>query len=195
MYDDQDIKNNNILRTIDAIYLHPALTLQEGHEVMDLATGKVVTRLKWTLCGMTKIVIKQAEDLPSAHGITLLKFCNHRRKHLIPTLNDLPEKVEGGQVQIENLLEENVKTSVNNIPLADDDPTGELSSDSTEELDEAVNGFAKQLCGYNPEAMQEMKQMFWQGTEHWDELLAQRAAISGRLVLSEFTKETLKRFK
>ena len=67
--------------------------------------------------------------------------------------------------------------------------------DSTEELDEAVNGFAKQLCGYNPEAMREMKQMFWQGTEHWDELLAQRAAISGRLVLSEFTKETLKRFK
>lgn len=67
--------------------------------------------------------------------------------------------------------------------------------DSTEELDEAVAAFAQQLCGYNPEAMAEMKQMFWQGTEHWDELLAQRAAISGRLVLSEFTKETLKRFK
>ena len=67
--------------------------------------------------------------------------------------------------------------------------------DSTEELDEAVADFAEQLCGYNPEAMREMKQMFWQGTEHWDELLAERAAISGRLVLSEFTKETLKRFK
>lgn len=67
--------------------------------------------------------------------------------------------------------------------------------DSTEELDEAVAAFAEQLCGYNPEAMREMKQMFWQGTEHWDELLAERAAISGRLVLSEFTKETLKRFK
>ena len=67
--------------------------------------------------------------------------------------------------------------------------------DSTEELDEAVADFAEQLCGYNTEAMREMKQMFWQGTEHWDELLAERAAISGRLVLSEFTKETLKRFK
>ena len=43
--------------------------------------------------------------------------------------------------------------------------------------------------------MREMKQMFWKGTEHWDTLLAERAAISGRLVLSDFTKETLKRFK
>lgn len=67
--------------------------------------------------------------------------------------------------------------------------------DSTEELDEAVDAFAKQLCGYNPEAMAEMKKIFWAGTEDWDELLAERAAISGRLVLSEFTKETLKRFK
>jgi len=67
--------------------------------------------------------------------------------------------------------------------------------DSTEELDEAVQAFAEQLCGYNPEAMKEMKKVFWRGTEDWDELLAERAAISGRLVLSEFTKETLKRFK
>lgn len=67
--------------------------------------------------------------------------------------------------------------------------------DSNEELDEAVVAFANHLCTYNPEAMAEMKKAFWAGTEHWDDLLAERAAISGRLVLSEFTKETLKRFK
>ena len=67
--------------------------------------------------------------------------------------------------------------------------------ESTEELDEAVNSFAKNLCSYNPEAMAEMKKVFWKGTEDWDTLLAERAAVSGRLVLSEFTKETLKRFK
>lgn len=67
--------------------------------------------------------------------------------------------------------------------------------DSTEALDEAVQAFAENLCSYNPEAMREMKKVMWQGTEDWDELLAERAAISGRLVLSEFTKETLKRFK
>jgi len=67
--------------------------------------------------------------------------------------------------------------------------------DSTKELDEAVSVFTENLCTYNPEAMSEMKKMFWKGTEDWDSLLAERAAISGRLVLSEFTKETLKRFK
>ena len=47
----------------------------------------------------------------------------------------------------------------------------------------------------NEITMAEMKKMFWKGTEDWDKLLAERATISGRLVLSEFTKETLKRFK
>lgn len=67
--------------------------------------------------------------------------------------------------------------------------------ESTEALDEAVKTTAEHLCTYNPEAMEEMKSIFWKGTEDWDDLLAERAAISGRLVLSEFTKETLKRFK
>ncbi len=66
--------------------------------------------------------------------------------------------------------------------------------ESTEELDQAVQKFAEDLCQYNPEAMKEMKKVFWSGTENWDKLLAERAVISGRLVLSEFTKETLKRF-
>ncbi len=67
--------------------------------------------------------------------------------------------------------------------------------DSIEELDAAVDAFAKHLCTYNPEAMAEMKKIFWRGTDDWDNLLAERAAISGRLVLSEFTKRTLEKFK
>lgn len=67
--------------------------------------------------------------------------------------------------------------------------------DSVEELDRAVEEFALNLCQYNPEAMKEMKAMFWRGTEDWDELLSERAEISGRLVLSEFTKEVLKKYK
>ena len=67
--------------------------------------------------------------------------------------------------------------------------------ESIETMDEAVQAFAKHLCTYNPEAMIEMKKVFWRGTEDWDNLLAERAAISGRLVLSDFTKETLKKFK
>jgi len=67
--------------------------------------------------------------------------------------------------------------------------------ESTEALDEAVQAFAENLCTYNPDAMAEMKKIMWTGTDHWDTLLAERAVISGRLVLSDFTKETLKRFK
>ena len=67
--------------------------------------------------------------------------------------------------------------------------------ESTEALDAAVKIFAENLCAYNTEAMEEMKTIFWKGTEDWDTLLAERAVISGRLVLSEFTKEKLKGFK
>ena len=67
--------------------------------------------------------------------------------------------------------------------------------DSVEALDDAVKTFAEGLCAYNPKAMTEMKTMFWRGTEDWDQLLLQRAKISGRLVLSEFTKEKLKEYK
>ena len=67
--------------------------------------------------------------------------------------------------------------------------------ETVEELDEAVAAFAENVCNYNPKAMSEMKTMFWKGTEDWDQLLMQRAKISGRLVLSDFTKDTLRKYK
>ena len=66
--------------------------------------------------------------------------------------------------------------------------------ESIEILDEEVQKFAEHLCTYNQEAMIEMKKVFWRGTDDWDNLLAERAAISGRLVLSDFTKEKLKNY-
>ena len=66
--------------------------------------------------------------------------------------------------------------------------------ESIEILDEEVQKFAEHLCTNNQEAMIEMKKIFWRGTDDWDDLLAERAAISGRLVLSDFTKEKLKKF-
>lgn len=67
--------------------------------------------------------------------------------------------------------------------------------EDTATLDTEVLAFAKNLCNYNPEAMSKMKAMFWKGTADWDTLLIERAIISGTLVLSDFTKETLKRYK
>jgi methylglutaconyl-CoA hydratase len=62
-------------------------------------------------------------------------------------------------------------------------------------MDEAVHKLANTLSHSSTEAMAEMKKIFWKGTEHWDELLKERAAISGRLVLSEFTKNAIEKFK
>lgn len=67
--------------------------------------------------------------------------------------------------------------------------------DTVEALDEAVKILAEKLASYNPEALKEMKDVFWKDTAYWDELLIERAEISGNLVLSTFTKETLNRFK
>lgn len=65
----------------------------------------------------------------------------------------------------------------------------------TEELDEAVSKMAHTLSHYSPDAMAELKKVFWKGTEHWDTLLVERAAISGRLILSEFSKKAIEKFK
>lgn len=62
-------------------------------------------------------------------------------------------------------------------------------------LDQAVRALAQKLVSFNPDALREMKSVFWQGTASWDEILLERAAISGRLVLSEFTRKTLTAFK
>ncbi|MDN3678624.1 enoyl-CoA hydratase/isomerase family protein [Flavobacterium paronense] len=67
--------------------------------------------------------------------------------------------------------------------------------DSQDEVTEASMKLAKKLASYNPEALTEMKKVFWQGSENWDELLYERAAISGKLVLSDFTKNALSEFK
>lgn len=67
--------------------------------------------------------------------------------------------------------------------------------ETAEALDEAVSSLTEQLSAYNPEALKAMKKVFWENTEHWDDLLSKRAEISGNLVLSKFTKKTLKRFR
>lgn len=62
-------------------------------------------------------------------------------------------------------------------------------------LDAIVHGHAVRLAGCNPEAMAEMKRIFWRETEHWDALMAERAAMSGRMVLSNYTRDALDRFR
>jgi len=67
--------------------------------------------------------------------------------------------------------------------------------DSISELDKELDIHIQKLATYNPEALAEMKKVLWEGTEHWDDLLLERAEASGRLALSPNTKKALEKFK
>ena len=66
---------------------------------------------------------------------------------------------------------------------------------TVESMDESIQRLSSQLASSSPAAMAELKRVFWEGTEHWGNLLVERAEISGRLVLSHFTREAISRFK
>ena len=67
--------------------------------------------------------------------------------------------------------------------------------DSADDMDVAVDRLAAELASSNSEAMANLKRILWEDTEHWDTLLAERAAVSGKLVLSKFTREAIAAFK
>ena len=67
--------------------------------------------------------------------------------------------------------------------------------DSNDEMDKEIDLLAKELLKSNPEAIKKLKEVFWSGTSHWDELLEERAENSGQLVLSDFTMQAIARFK
>lgn len=62
-------------------------------------------------------------------------------------------------------------------------------------MDEAIASYSQQLANYNPQALIEFKKVMWENTEDWEQLLYDRAKISGKLVLSDFTKNALAQFK
>ena len=67
--------------------------------------------------------------------------------------------------------------------------------DSSEEMDIEVEKLATTLSKSNTEAMEGLKKVMWQGTDHWDTLLMERAVSSGTLVLSDFTSNAIAKFK
>jgi methylglutaconyl-CoA hydratase len=67
--------------------------------------------------------------------------------------------------------------------------------DSVEQMDVEIEKLASTLSQSNPEAMKGLKKIMWEGTDHWDTLLMERAESSGKLVLSDFTKDAIAKFK
>lgn len=66
---------------------------------------------------------------------------------------------------------------------------------SEQEMDLYLESYSSVLSSYNPEGLQAMKKVYWEDSTHWDDLLLERAQISGSLVLSDFTVNALKKFK
>ena len=67
--------------------------------------------------------------------------------------------------------------------------------ESIDEMDKELQFFSEKLASYNPAALAEMKKVLWEGTGKWGSLLQERAAISGELVLSDFTRNALAKIK
>jgi methylglutaconyl-CoA hydratase len=67
--------------------------------------------------------------------------------------------------------------------------------DSIEQMDEAIESLTLNLKRSNPQAMQQLKDIFWEDCKDWDKLLEQRAEMSGKLVLSPFSKSAIEKFK
>ena len=67
--------------------------------------------------------------------------------------------------------------------------------DNVQALDQVLGTLAHRLATFNPEAITELKSALWHGTDDWGELLEERAAMSGRLVLSEFTHNAIAAFE
>ncbi|KXK40879.1 MAG: enoyl-CoA hydratase [Bacteroidetes bacterium OLB9] len=66
--------------------------------------------------------------------------------------------------------------------------------ESTEQLDAYIDHFMAELITKSPEALGQLKKIFWDGTEHWEQLLEERAEMSGKLILSDFAKNAIRAF-
>ena len=153
-----------------------------------------------------KIIIGRAHGKAVGGGVGLLAACDYVFAHENASVKLSELAIGIGPFVIEPAVSRKIgKTAMAEMTLA---PTAWKNANwaldkglyakvfsSTEELDSALATFTEELANYNPEALAEMKKVLWEGTENWDALLIERAAISGRLVLSDFTREALLQFK
>jgi hypothetical protein len=70
--------NSNASRTLDAIYLRPVNSMQGGHELYDLNSGRVITRARVTQIPVTDVVIKAIKRIAEDQGFKSLKFKNRK---------------------------------------------------------------------------------------------------------------------
>lgn len=94
-YDEHTPKNTNVPRSIETIYLCAEPILQDGHQVMDLATGRMTRRPKYGKCKMARLVIERVETLAKRQSHKTLKSLNGKHEEMILTDADLLKGVGG----------------------------------------------------------------------------------------------------
>lgn len=154
----------------------------------------------------SKIIIGKAQGKAVGGGVGLIAACDIAFAHQEASIKLSEIAIGIGPFVIEPVVSRKIgKTAMSQMTLQ---PTLWQTADwaaakglyagvfeSLADVEDAVRLSAEKLASYNPEALAEMKKVFWEGTENWDILLYERAAISGKLVLSDFTKEALNQFK
>jgi len=154
----------------------------------------------------SKIIIGKVQGKAVGGGVGLISACDYAYAHNNAAIKLSEIAIGIGPFVIEPAVSRKIgKTAMSEMTLqpaiwqtADWAKEKGLYAElfeNQEKLDSATANLAEKLASYNPEALSEIKKVLWEGTEHWNELLYQRAAISGKLVLSDFTKQALSQFK
>lgn len=154
----------------------------------------------------TKLIIGRIHGKAVGGGVGLASACDYAIAHTSASIKLSELTIGIGPFVIEPAVSRKIgKTAFAEMSLsADEWKTADWARAkglyaqvyaTAEELDEAILVFSEKLASYNPEALLEIKTILWEGTENWETLLYERAAISGNLVLSDFTKKALAGFR
>ncbi len=154
----------------------------------------------------TKLIIGVVQGKAIGGGVGLIAACDYAYATMAADIKLSELAIGIGPFVIGPVVERKIGTTftyemsidANNFRSAEWAREKGLYAAVFEDIDtllDATNKLAVTLSNYSAEAMKEVKKAFWNNTDHWDTLLYERAAISGRLVLTDFTKETLQAFK
>jgi len=153
----------------------------------------------------SKIIIGRIHGKAVGGGVGIIAACDYAMATQESAVKLSELAIGIGPFVIEPALSRKIgKTAMTEMTLETDWKTASWANDkglfakvfeTTTELDTEIATFANKLAKYNPEALIEMKKVFWEGTENWSTLLNQRAQISGKLVLSDFSRNALNQFK
>jgi len=175
--------------------------LEEG-KVFFSGFAKVINAMR--IC--KKVIVGRVQGKTVGGGVGLASACDYVFASVDASIRLSELTIGIAPLVIEPAVERKIGTaSISELSLAPSDwknaywakEKGLFSEvfDSVKELDKDLEFFVEKLASYNPEALEEWKKVLWKDTSHWDKLLLDRAAITGRLVLSEFTRNALSKFQ